>query len=391
MTYKNKIIYLGLLFGLTLPIVSCIDPVAPSLNLNDSESLLVVDGQITNEAGPFKVKLTTSVPVNMMFSPNPVLNADVFIVDDQGNSFRLYGDNNGLYKTADTTLKGVPGNTYNLNITTTDGIEYTSSRVLMQDVPDIDNVYFEKVQHPRLENGLVFEDNWLNILLDTHDATDAIKYWLFKYEETWEVNLASDSIKVVHDKDYHSIFTYENLAPSDNKHCWVSKPSNSILIATTANNHTNELKGFHVQSLGPGEPKLRIRYSILVKQFSISHEFYNYWKQMMGVNENAGGIYEIIPAPVYGNITCSNGTKKALGYFSASSVKQKRLFIEFTEHNVETKRVNEGCYYFDYGVPPSVQHVDFGTDVLTGKKIYAFSDFCADCTSFGTNVKPSYW
>ena len=112
---------------------------------------------------------------------------------------------------------------------------------------------------------------------------------------------------------------------------------------------------------------------------------------MNKVSENSGGIYEVIPAPVFGNITCSNGTKKALGYFSASSVKQKRLFIESSEHNVETVRVNDGCFYFDYSVPPWVQHMIFGTDILTGTIVYTYTEFCGDCTSYGTNVKPSFW
>ena len=71
-------------------------------------------------------------------------------------------------------------------------------------------------------------------------------------------------------------------------------------MTSTVNSPENEIIGFPVQSLGPGDDKLHIRYSILVKQSSVSREFYNYWKQLMDANENIGGIYDKIPAQIDG-------------------------------------------------------------------------------------------
>jgi len=46
----------------------------------------------------------------------------------------------------------------------------------MQDVPDIDSVYYKEVKKASLRTS-TYEDNWLNILLDTHDQTGKTKYW----------------------------------------------------------------------------------------------------------------------------------------------------------------------------------------------------------------------
>ena len=51
--------------------------------------MLVVDAKITDEEGPFRVRLTNSVKVNVMFYLDPVPDADVRIYDDKGNSFQL--------------------------------------------------------------------------------------------------------------------------------------------------------------------------------------------------------------------------------------------------------------------------------------------------------------
>ena len=394
MNQKNRIIYYsGLLFISLLTIGSCVTPITPQLNVNDSKPLLVVEGQITDHAGPFRVKLTNTVPINDLSKPAPVLNAEVNIVDDQGHLFQLYGGSNGIYETAEKNLKGVPGNKYTLTITTLeDNMQYTSTPVLMQEVPDIDAVYFQQVKQPRITQGLTYEDNWINILLDTHDASNSNKFWRWEFEETWEVNMLADPVKVNHSPLYPENFSMEFIAPVDNKKiCWITQPSASIVVASTVKNPVDVIKGFLVQAIGPGDARLHVRYSILVKQYAIDQDLYNYWNQLKDVNENSGGIYNKIPAPVYGNITCCEGTGKALGYFAASSLREKRIFITRSDHQMETININSGCTYFSYDVPPSQQKIYFGPDVLSGQRAYTSSAGCADCTLYGTNVKPSFW
>jgi hypothetical protein len=397
MNKKNRIVFSGMLFIFLLTTGSCVTSVSPKLNPDDSKPLLVVEGQITDQEGPFRVKLTTTVGVSDTAVPKPVLNADINIIDDQGHTFRLYGSSNGIYETAEKNLKGIPGNKYTLMVTTAeDGFQYTSMPVLMQEVPDIDSLYFEEVTHPRITQGIVYEDTWLNVLLNAHDPAGKTRYWRWEYEETWEVNLVADEVKVYHnpndprDNDWHMMSKYDIKKIL----CWTTRPTAYIVVANTANNPVDELKAFIVRSLGPGEARLHIRYSILIKQYSIEADLYNYWKLLRDVNENSGGIYSKIPAPVFGNITCCDGAGKALGYFAASSVKEKRLFISRSEHHVETHNVNLGCGYYTYGVPPMVQKIWFGAYSGPGGgyiDTYTSSKDCADCTMYATNVKPSFW
>jgi hypothetical protein len=391
---RKRSIYSVLLFAIPLVCEACVTPVTPHLNANDTKPLLAVEGQITDQEGPFSVKLTTTAPVNDLSSPEPVLNAVVNVIDDQGHSYQLYGDSNGVYESVEKNLKGIPGNRYTLTITTPeDGREYTSMPVLMQPVPGIDSLYFQEVKHPRITQGLAFEDNWLNILVDTHDAEEKTKYWRWEFEETFEVNLIADPVQVYHDPFRPEVFSFVHVLPSDDKKiCWATKPSALIVVANTVNHPINELKGFIVQSIGPGDARLHIRYSILVKQYSLDRDLYNYWKLMKDINENPGGIYNKIPSPVYGNITCCGGNSKALGYFAASSVREKRMFINRSDHHVETINVTQGCPYFSYYVDPPRPMIFFGVDILRGYIVYTSSKGCADCTmDYGTNVKPSFW
>ena len=120
-------------------------------------------------------------------------------------------------------------------------------------------------------------------------------------------------------------------------------PSRSILIKSTIDDPSNEIKGFILQSIGPPDDRLNIKYSILVKQYVISRDFYNYFRRIRESNEETGGIYEKTPAQILGNIHCCDDEENALGYFMASAVKTKRIFIHPAEHSVAAGSAYGGC------------------------------------------------
>jgi len=389
MTYKELPATLVSFFSIMLSLGSCVEPITVHLNDDDAEPLLVVDSKITDEEGPFIVKLTTAVPVDVMYYPEPVLNADVQIKDDHGNVYQLYDYNYGRYETLEKNLKGIPGYSYRLNITTPDGVHYESAAVTMQEGPEIDNVYTEEVKRTSFEEGEANEETWLNILLDAHDPEGAVKYWYFEFEETWEVRLLTDDVLVDHGVPGEpAIYTRETVSVSpENITCWVTMSSSSVLVTSTVNSPVDEIKRFQLQSLGPGEDRLHIGYSILAKQSSISLEQYDYWKQLMDANENVGGIYDKIPSRVHGNIMSSDGKIHALGNFSAMSVKKKRLFIDKYDHHVETVSAYYNCAYKLYSL---IQIPFFGFIEGTNIAVYCNSLFCADCRDYGTNIKPAF-
>lgn len=392
MTFKTVVLSIVLLFYLISLPESCVEPFTSVLDETNSAPLLVVDGQITNQEGPFRIRLSTSVPVNSNSYPAPVSDADIKIYDDKGDLFNLRYAKDGWYETADKKLKGVPGYAYTLSITTGDGIQYESSPELMMDVPEIDSVYFEEVKHTSFENGNTNVDTWLNILLDTHDPSGQTKYWQFNFQETWQVKMLTDSVIVRHSPTDPSDYTLENITiDNDHLNCWVTRPSTSINIATTVNSPADDIKRFLVQSLAPDEDKLHIRYSILVTQSAISKESYDFRKRLKDVNENLGSLYDIIPGQIFGNISCCDGSSKTLGYFSAVSLSSKRIFIDKSETGMQTESAYNGCSYFDYSIPEWIPKVLLGKITKNGTDVYCSADYCADCRAYGTNIKPDFW
>lgn len=374
----------------------CVEPFMPPLEEDDTESLLVVEGWITDETGPFTVSLTSTIPVyderNVVVSDYlPVSGAELQITDDMGNVYMLYEEDAGWYETDAKDLQGIPGYTYTLMVTNPDGRQYESEAVFMQEGPDIDKVYHKTVQRTYFDQARPYEETWLNVLVDTRSAGDEITYFKWDFEETWEFEMPT-FVTVNHgscetcpppstetiDVDY------------EKKHCWVSESSRSILVKSTVDAAENEIEGFILQSIGPPDDRLNIKYSILVKQYLINRKMYEYFKRIRESNQETGGIYETAPAQIIGNIHCCNGETVALGYFLASAVKTERIFILPSEHEVSKGTAYGGCGWTSerprYGNMYLYGTYNNGTE-------YAWSDnkYCTDCRVRGTNVKPDFW
>lgn len=103
-----------------------------TLPLDENQSMLVIDAVVTDEAGPYFVKLTKSVAASAVSKFPEVSNALVIMKDNFGLSDTLKYTSNGLYLT--NKIKGAYGNTYFLEVTL-DGKKYTAQSTMPNKVP----------------------------------------------------------------------------------------------------------------------------------------------------------------------------------------------------------------------------------------------------------------
>jgi hypothetical protein len=114
------------------------------LDLGKTEPTLVIEGNITNEAGPYFVKLTKTVDFNAASTYPAVTGATVVITDNAGQRDTLTNTGNGVYRT--NSLQGIIGRTYNLNVVA-DGKTYTAQSTMPQ------NVMFDSLRYISFEFG----------------------------------------------------------------------------------------------------------------------------------------------------------------------------------------------------------------------------------------------
>jgi hypothetical protein len=148
--------------------------------------------------------------------------------------------------------------------------------------------------------------------------------------------------------------------------------------------------------------KLGIRYSMLVRQYAISREAFEYLTLMKRNSEQIGSIFDNQPSDIIGNIKCiSNPNERVIGFITISQIVQRRIFI----NNNQVPNWN-----FSLTCNPLVirNHKDSlqaafltGSNLITTYNVSlsgaiesynANTALCLDCrTRGGSNVKPSFW
>lgn len=345
------------------------------------QSLLVVEGVLTAAQDSTIITLSKTVKVNDKVSFKPVSLARLTVEDKNGTSIPLQEKVGGKYVSGPLGL--VIGNEYRLRIKTSDNKEYISDYVVAKKTPDIDSISWKK------ENGDAV------IYANTHDVTNNTKYYKWDYDETWEIHS-------------HFASTYQYIGGTTivyvpglyNYRCWKYANSTTINLGSSAQLSGDVIRELPIQVITKGSEKLSVRYSILVRQQSLSKAAYEYFQLMKKNTESIGSIFDPLPSELKGNIHClSNPNEGVIGFITSSSFSKKRIFITnqeanwvFTEDCFEVYRVKNNPDSIKQWVPG---FLPWGAeeDVPGFPKYYYMSNaFCVDCTKRDGNLAmPSYW
>lgn len=364
----------------------CIYPIDPPSE--GYENLLVVEAMLTDGGDPFEVKLSRSIPINTS-GIVPEQHANVSISENDENYYDLYEVNAGSYMAFD--LQAKVGNIYQILIETADGKQYASDPVLLRDTPPIDSVHFEYEEKITEENLTLVPG--LQIYVTTHDIDNNTWYYRWEYIETWEFRTKYNSTLIW--EDGMLIEREEQI-----NQCWINDKSLNVLVSTSKNLNEDIIYKFPVTYVSNATDRLLSKYSILVKQYALNENAFNYWKDLEKLNENLGTLFDPQPYVLEGNIhNVDNAEEVVLGYFDASSVQEKRIFIsrgEFPYFGI--KDLYASCVDT---VGSRFLIPDFILEgwMLVGElpsegpfPLYQFSsEGCIDCRIRGTNVQPDFW
>jgi hypothetical protein len=126
----------------TLTLASCTKEI--EIDLNSSDAKIVIEGDITDEPGPYFVKLSKTVNFSDAGNYPAVSNALVVIADDRGTIDTLTETTKGTYSTA--RIVGTPGTTYKLTVEA-EGRTYHATSTMPLKVP-LDSLRFNVFSAP---------------------------------------------------------------------------------------------------------------------------------------------------------------------------------------------------------------------------------------------------
>lgn len=377
LAYFTNIFIIALLFS------GCIKEFEPSRL--GYENLLVVEAFLSDGDESFEVRLSRSIPIDTTgFTPES--GANVSLVSEAGETFALFENSVGIYRTT-SPVYPVVGNQYKLSIRTRGGNLYESEYVVMRPTPDIEKISTQfKAESAGNKRGVQF-------MVSTGDPSNNTRYYRYEYDETW-----------IFRTPYDSYLVWENgviLPRGENINtCWKSSKSTTVITATSTALSSDVISDFPIIFVSTETDRLKIRYSLNVKQYSLSEASYNFWKELEKVTESLGTLFDPQPSTVEGNIyNVNNPDELVLGYFDAAAVKEMRIFVNSSDFPASSYP-NYYSFCTDSivygGQIPEMMLSGYvlvsETITATGFPGYLMSfPYCIDCRLTGTNVRPDFW
>jgi len=362
---------------------ACIEKYIPEIEYLESNKF-VVYGELTTEEENhmISVALASSIQDPQFI---PLYDCDVRIVDTIGNSFTGIETGDGMYRVNIDPKNLTTGMAYRLEITTPAGTNLVSEYEELLDSPDIDSVYYERENMATNDPEYFIQGIQFYLNLDAPDAGNA--FYKFDVIETFEYH-----------SEYPLVYYYDgvlhHIDPPDSSHmvCWATNPIRDIFILNTAELDENAYKQFSFHFVDNTSQRLRHLYSILVKQYIVSKDWYVYWDQLRENNLDRGGMYETQPLPAIGNlVNLTNPEHQVLGYFQVSTVKTKRIFVKDVP-DLEFE------YYPECGIWPLAEALRFYEPwtypvYLTSSFAEISPDciFCEISQLGGTTERPDFW
>lgn len=249
------------------------------IDLNQANPKLVIDANITDQAGPYNIILSKS---GNYFEPNltfpPVSNAIVIVSDDLGNIDTLKESSTaGIYKSS--TLIGQSGRTYMMNVTS-ERNKYAAVSSMPQKVY-IDSLYY--IKRPNSRNG----EPGYDIYITFKDPPETGNYYRLNVHAGYFI--PSDSV----DGRRYRLYSDK---------------------LTNGSEMSERVRAGRLITAGD---------TISVDLLSIDKATYDYFNTLSDILSSDGAATSLAPANP--NTNLSNG---ALGYFAAYTMDRRTIILQ---------------------------------------------------------------
>jgi hypothetical protein len=349
---------------------ACVEPLSVPTSI--SEPRLVVDALITDQPGPYTVKLFMSSNANQNLNkPNYVTHAKVTITDDLGHDEILIEGSAGQYHT--TAMQGTVGRKYQLFITTSEDKRYQSSEAELLPPGEIQNLYWEFEENSINQNDLTLPQDAFWVYLDAKGETGQQNYFRWRWTGTYHAKTFPElHIGHLGPSSFPDPLPCSGYIVGDNGvertdtctccDCWAPQFNSNVLLSKNDFLGEDAFARVLVSKIPIDRRLFYEKYYVEVEQLRFSEDVYDFWKLVSAQQQGTGSIFQPNAVKVKGNIHCvSDPNEEVLGVFSAASVTTKGLFIDRKE------------------LPKQIPVVD----TLT-----------VDCRKFfegSTNQKPPFW
>jgi hypothetical protein len=307
-----RIIRLYLMLTVILIISGCKELYYP--DIDSVPNIMSVEGMITNQPGPYNIRLSHTFVYSEEMTALPVDDAIVFVTDDNGTTFNFIQAEPGLYQSPEN-MQGTAGETYTLHIETIEGDVFRSRPQTLMPAYQIASLDGEADSITAS-----FMNSYGDLRLRTIKGVSATLL-LKEYQD--------DQANIRFNTDVKILFHYAE-EEGDSFFCWkeIKKFQGVNNINLPAGTQAGEVNRNKVAFLPVPPTGYGIWFGTEVKSllvaltlYSINDDAYKFYTEVNKQLSSDQNIFSPVPSQITGNIYCVNDEKKiAAGFFEAASV-----------------------------------------------------------------------
>lgn len=337
-----------LLFLFILVVEACVDRL-DIRSIDQETGTLVIEGQITDQPGPYRIRVFRSAGNEDNLANTNYLNTKVVtIFDDQGNSEVLSKNEEGVFETAANGIRGEVGRKYAVRVEMLDGKIFESTPDELISAGDIEEI---KTEWESLTPLTGPSRDGFRVFLDSR-ATGPGSFVRWRFSGVYMLE-AFPQKRRLNDANcgnnppppdppecsgwrYEFVSRFNPFAGGQLIEfgdctcclCWVTdnekSPNINEDVVATDGSYKNIQVGyipFNQWTFGRG------RYMVKVEQMSLTEQAFKFWKVVKDQKDGTGSLFQPAFGKATTNLFAVNNDESVLGFFYASAVVKKVLFL----------------------------------------------------------------
>jgi hypothetical protein len=345
---KGGIKFIQLVPILFIFLDACVDPLEVSIpNISPK---LVVDGLITDQPGPYQVRLLYSISIDSTVRrPRFETGATVFITDSDGHQEPLLEAGPGVYQTsAASSFRGVVGKSYQLNITTKKGKKINSTPQQMVGAGTIDNLYLEFVKDVIPIGDPTRTDKYdaFNVFVNATGVENSPNLFRWRVTGTYKAKTFPE-LRFIVANDFNATHIPKpepcsgyiavglgivKVAECTCCICWGTEYSTNAMVSDNRFLNDRSFERVQVGVIPVTSLRFYEKYYVEVEQLSLPSQIYDFWRLTEIQQKSGSNIFQPNAVKIKGNmISATDPNEEILGVFSVSAVVKRTMFIYPTD------------------------------------------------------------
>ena len=318
-------IAIGMIWAVSVSIMlGCVEKFEADIDDVPAEGLVVEGNIISDSVVVFQLSkmlpLTKTEENEHLFEDFQNVDAMVSVLGSDGTSWLGEPEGNGRYLVDIGTLqKDVK---YHLEI------EYNGDRYYSApQTPLATSVIGSVTFNQQDQDGRVTVS--LNTLVEPKSEK---KYYMWFFEEDWEIR-SEYVTEHLYDPELDKIVAYDYPPVAQG---WCHTRTDKIMLGSIESNEEERVVSKVFRNISNSDNRLSVLYCIRIQQRDLSPAEYQYHQERAKYNSEMGGLFTPQPSELPTNISCSNPSRKIIGYVGCNmGVSCNHLFISNEEVDYE--------------------------------------------------------